>query len=177
MGFGLVAELRQGVVEAERVTPASRVALLAGRVLRDVLLMAVQIAVLLALATALGMRADPTGMLVGGVLALALGATGAAASYAIALIVRSEDTMAGLTNAVQMPIMLLSGILLPMTLGPVWLQNPSAVMPTRWVVDGVRVAFAGQVASTATVIGSVAPLALLVVALAWGAQTFRRANA
>ena len=36
-GFGLIAEWREGVVEAERVTPANRTALLFGRVLRDVL--------------------------------------------------------------------------------------------------------------------------------------------
>src|SRR6195952_5548965 len=41
-GFGLVSEWREGVIEAERVTPASRTALLLGRVLRDVSLLAVQ---------------------------------------------------------------------------------------------------------------------------------------
>lgn len=41
-GFGLLGEWRDGVIEAERVTPASRVALLCGRVLRDVLQLAVQ---------------------------------------------------------------------------------------------------------------------------------------
>ena len=34
-GFGLIAEWREGVVEAERVTPASRTALLVGRLMRD----------------------------------------------------------------------------------------------------------------------------------------------
>src|SRR4051794_26735730 len=40
-GFALIAEWREGVVEAERVTPASRTALLLGRVLRDVVLLIV----------------------------------------------------------------------------------------------------------------------------------------
>ena len=35
-GFGLIAELRAGVIERNRVTPVSRVALLLGRSLRDV---------------------------------------------------------------------------------------------------------------------------------------------
>lgn len=177
VGFGLVAELRQGVIEAERVTPASRTALLAGRVLRDVLLLVVQVGLLLGLASLLGMRADPLGALVGAALALALGATGAAASYAIALLVRSEDAMAGLTNSVQMPIMLLSGILLPMTLGPAWLRWLSAAMPTRWVVDGVREAFAGHVATPGVAIAGTIALVLLLGSLAWGSSTFRRANA
>src|SRR6476619_4729113 len=35
-GFGLIAELRAGVIERSRVTPVSRFALLIGRSLRDV---------------------------------------------------------------------------------------------------------------------------------------------
>src|SRR6195952_75876 len=41
-GFGLISEWREGVIEAERVTPASRTALLLGRILRDITLLAVQ---------------------------------------------------------------------------------------------------------------------------------------
>ena len=36
VGFGLIAELRAGVIERSRVTPVSRLALLLGRSLRDV---------------------------------------------------------------------------------------------------------------------------------------------
>ena len=35
-GFGLIAELRAGIIERSRVTPVSRLALLLGRSLRDV---------------------------------------------------------------------------------------------------------------------------------------------
>ena len=41
-GFGLIGEWREGVIEAERVTPASRTALLVGRLMRDVLQLFVQ---------------------------------------------------------------------------------------------------------------------------------------
>ena len=36
VGFGLIAELRYGVIERMRVTPMSRTAMLLGRSLRDV---------------------------------------------------------------------------------------------------------------------------------------------
>ena len=42
VGFGLIAEYRAGVIESQRVTPASRTALLLGRVLRDVVVLLVQ---------------------------------------------------------------------------------------------------------------------------------------
>ena len=38
VGFGLISELRQGVIERMRVTPVSRIALLLGRALRDVVI-------------------------------------------------------------------------------------------------------------------------------------------
>ena len=43
--------------------------------------------------------------------------------------------MAPVINMVMMPVLLLSGILLPMTLGPDWLQKASDFMPIRHVVD------------------------------------------
>jgi len=56
VGFGLIAEVRDGVIERIRVTPASRMALLAGRVLRDAVVLLVQSTVLLAAAYAFGTR-------------------------------------------------------------------------------------------------------------------------
>ena len=41
-GFGLLAELRAGVIERSRVTPVSRLALLLGRSLRDVVTLLMQ---------------------------------------------------------------------------------------------------------------------------------------
>ena len=41
-GFGLIAELRAGVIERSRVTPVSRLALLLGRSLRDIVSLLVQ---------------------------------------------------------------------------------------------------------------------------------------
>jgi ABC-2 type transport system permease protein len=60
VGFGLIADLRAGVIERLRVTPVSRLALLLGRALRDVLV--VQSAVMLLVAWPLGLRADLSGM-------------------------------------------------------------------------------------------------------------------
>ena len=53
-GFGLIAEWREGVVEAERVTPASRTALLVGRLARDLLQLLVQALILVGLGYLMG---------------------------------------------------------------------------------------------------------------------------
>jgi ABC-type Na+ transport system ATPase subunit NatA len=62
VGVRLIAEVRFGVVERMRVTPASRLALLAGRVMRDVLVLASQAVLLIAIATVFGLRAPLGGL-------------------------------------------------------------------------------------------------------------------
>ena len=176
-GFGLIAEWREGVVEAERVTPASRTALLFGRLMRDVLQLFVQALILVGLGYVMGMTAPLRGVVLGIALTLLTGAAGAAASNALALTAKSEEIMAPLTNMLMMPIMLLSGILLPMTLGPEWLRRVSDFMPFRYIVDAVRSSFAGTFVASSLLWGCVWAIALFAVALWWGTRVFRKENA
>jgi ABC-2 type transport system permease protein len=176
-GFSLIGEWREGVIEAERVTPASRTALLVGRLYRDLLQLLVQAMILIALGYALGMDASLPGLLLGVLLTLLIGAACAAASNALALTTKSEDVMAPVINVVMMPVLLLSGILLPMTIGPAWLERASAFMPIRHVVDAVRKSFAGDFASSSLLWGSLWAVVLFGLAVWWGTATFRRENA
>ncbi|MGW0038796.1 ABC transporter permease [Gordonia sp. NPDC003376] len=176
-GFSLIGEWREGVVEAERVTPASRTALLTGRLMRDVLQLFVQALILVLLGWAMGMRGSIVGVIVGVVITLIIGGACAASSNALALTTKSEDVMAPVINMVMMPVLLLSGILLPMTLGPEWLRHVSAIMPFRWVVDGVRDAFGGNVATMGVVWALVASLVLGFLGTWWGTAVFRKESA
>ena len=159
-GFGLIAEWREGVVEAERVTPASRTALLMGRLLRDLLQLLVQALILIGLGTAMGMRPSWGGVVAGVGITVLVGGACAAASNALALTTKSEDVMAPVINMVMMPVLLLSGIMLPMTLGPAWLERMSDFMPFRWIVDGVRSSFVGDFAASGVMWGTAWAFAL-----------------
>ncbi|MGY1624504.1 ABC transporter permease [Geodermatophilus sp. SYSU D00965] len=176
-GFGLIGEWREGVIEAERVTPASRTALLVGRLLRDLLQLFAQALILIALGYALGMDAPLQGIVLGTLLTLLIGGACAAASNALALTTKSEEVMAPVVNMVMMPVLLLSGILLPMTIGPAWLEEASDFMPIRHVVDAVRASFLGDFASSGLLWGGLWSLALFTLAVWWGTATFRRENA
>src|SRR3982751_2299211 len=125
VGFGLIAEWRAGVIESQRVTPASRTALLLGRVLRDVLVLLVQGTLLVLVSIPLGLRAPVLGVVLTLLVIALLGAAFSSVSYALALTLKSEDAFAPLLNAVVLPVLLLSGILLPMKLGPEWLRAGS----------------------------------------------------
>src|SRR3954471_12398901 len=72
-GFSLIGEWREGVIEAERVTPASRTALLVGRLYRDLLQLLVQALILIGLGYALGMDAPVGGIVIGTLLTLLIG--------------------------------------------------------------------------------------------------------
>jgi ABC-2 type transport system permease protein len=177
VGFGLVAEYRAGVIERMRVTPASRAALLLGRVLRDVVVLVVQATVLILVSVPFGLRAPVGGVLVALVLVAALGAAFSSLSYAAALLLKTEDALASVLNSLSIPVLLLSGILLPMTLAPGWLQAVSDVNPLKHVVDAVRSLFRGDVATSATGWGVASAVALVVVGLVVGTRTFRRESA
>lgn len=177
VGFGLIAEWRAGVVERMRVTPASRSALLVGRMLRDVVVLVVQGAILIGCAQFFGLDAPLDAILIGlGVVAL-LGASFSALSYGVALKLKSEDAFAPLLNGIIVPVLLLSGILLPMSLAPTWLQRVSEANPLRYVVDGIRAIFRGDAASTTTLWGVIVTLGLVAVGVAYGTWTFRRESA
>ncbi|WP_270887252.1 ABC transporter permease [Pedococcus sp. 5OH_020] len=176
-GFSLIGEWREGVIEAERVTPASRTALLVGRLVRDVLQLLVQALILVLLGYLMGMRGSALGITYGILLTLLVGGACAAASNALALTTKSEDVMAPVINMVMMPVLLLSGILLPMTIGPKWLLRVSDWMPFRWVVDAVRTAFSGDFAGSPMLWGTLWAAVLFAAAVWWGTATFRRENA
>ncbi len=174
VGFGLISEYRAGVIERQRVSPASRGALLAGRVLRDVVVLLVQAVLLTLVAIPFGLRAPVGGVVLAVIVVAGLGAAFSSLSYAAALRLKSEDALAPLFNGLAIPVLLLSGILLPMSLAPTWLRVVSDINPLKHVVDGVRVFFRGDITTSTGAWGLVATVGLVVVGVAFGTLTFRR---
>lgn len=173
-GFSIIVEKSTGVVERMRVTPVSRLALLLGRVLRDALLFVVQAVLLVLAALAMGLRAPLPGVLIGFVFVALLAVALASLSYALAMKVATPQEFGPVINAVVMPAMLLSGLMLPMTLGPAWLDITSHFTPLRYLVDAVRDAYVGSYATPHMLYGALVAVAFAVAATAVGARVFRR---
>ncbi|WP_431775857.1 ABC transporter permease [Streptomyces cucumeris] len=176
-GIGLVLEKRLAIVERMRVTPVSRLALLMGRVLKDVVQLLVQSLVLVAVAVVMGLRAPVLGVVIGFVFVAVLTVSLASLSYALAMRVATPQEFAPVINAVTMPAMLLSGVLLPMSLAPDWLDAVSHAVPFRYLVDGVRAAFAGEYGDGRIAVAALVATGLAVVAVTLGARLFRQAGA
>ncbi|HEX4475127.1 MAG TPA: ABC transporter permease [Polyangiaceae bacterium] len=174
VGFGLIGEIRFGVVDRMRVTPASRFALLFGRVLRDALMLVSQAILLTLVAAVFGLRVPIAGAVMTLFIIALLGVALSSLSYAAALSLKAEDALAQLLNTVSVPVLLLSGILLPMTLAPRWLYVLSRFDPFSYVVDGARAAFREDFSSGALAIGLVAAALLAVTGLVVATRTFHR---
>lgn len=173
VGFAIISEWREGVIDRMMVTPAARSTLILGRVLRDVVVLAVQALILIVAAVAFGLRVPVGAVVLALALVAMLGASFSALSYAVGLTLKSEDAFAPLINTLALPIMLLSGILLPMTLAPVWLQRLSDISPFKHMVDGLRAIFRGELFSFSAALGFGLSAALLVLSLWYGTRVFR----
>ncbi|QGV78491.1 ABC transporter permease [Streptomyces ficellus] len=176
-GFGIIIENEMGVVERMRVTPVSRLALLLGRVLRDTAVFIVQAVLLVLAAVVMGLRAPLAGILIGFAFAAALTVAMASLSYAIALKISKPQEFGPVINAVSMPAMLLSGLMLPMALAPFWLDVLSHLMPFRYMVDAVRAAYVGEYAGPTMLYGVLVSAGFAALAVTVGTRVFRRAGA
>jgi ABC-2 type transport system permease protein len=177
VGFGLVAELRHGVVERMRVTPMSRFAMLLGRSLRDVTILVAQGLLMIGLAIPFGLNLDPAGAAVTIALLALIGLVTAPLSYTAALVLKSEDALAPVVQGIALPLLLLSGILLPMALAPDWLRFIASLNPLTHAVDASRALFTGDWGNPEVAIGVSITTIFAALAIWVAARAFSRANA
>jgi ABC-2 type transport system permease protein len=177
VGFGLCDEMREGVVERMRVTPMSRVAMLLGRSLRDVVILEAQALILITLSVPFGLELNVGGVAVALALLALIGLMMSPVSYVLALVLQSEDALAPVVNGMTLPLLLLSGVMLPMSLAPDWLQKLADINPVYHAVAAIRALFNANYGDTEIVIGVVVLVALSVVTIWMGARAFSRAAA
>ncbi|MFI5266847.1 MAG: ABC transporter permease [Chloroflexota bacterium] len=177
VGFSLIAEVRYGVLERFRVTPVSRLALLLGRAMRDILTILVQAIILVLLSLPFGLSINAVGFLIMlGLLAL-IGLLFASISYAVALAVRSEDAYAPIVFTAALPLLLLSGVLLPLSLAPGWLRALAAVNPLSYAVDAARAIFNNRLSEGSVTQGVLIMAILALVASVIAARSFGKSVA
>jgi ABC-2 type transport system permease protein len=175
VGFGLCDEMREGVVERMIVTPMSRVAMLVGRSLRDVVLLLAQGLILVVLAIPFGLEIDLGGVAVAFLMLILIGIMMSPVSYALALVLKSEDALAPVVNGIALPLLLLSGVMLPMSLAPDWLQTVAKLNPLFHAVSAIRALFNASYGDGEILVGLVVLVVLSVLTITAGARSFGRA--
>jgi ABC-2 type transport system permease protein len=176
-GFGIIQELREGVIDRQRVTPARRLSLILGRTLSNMVTIGVQGAALVLVAIPFGLDPSWGGVAASIVLICVLAVGISAASYAMGLILKDEDSFAPFVQGVTLPLLLLSGVLLPLTLAPDWLRHVSQANPLAYSVDALRALFAGDLGGSDVVVGVAVTVALAALLSWWGTRRFQRTSA
>ena len=176
-GWSLIAELKAGVTERLRVTPVSRVALLLGRALASVVTLVLQAIAIIVVALPFGLHVRPLDVVAVLLLIGLIGLMMASASYAIALLIGNADTFGGIAFSITLPLLLLSGVLLPMSLAPTWLQTVAAFNPMSYAVDAARALFNSHPGDASVVKGFLVIGVLAAGSLAAAVRSFSRALA
>ncbi|MBB6170184.1 ABC-2 type transport system permease protein [Nocardiopsis mwathae] len=174
-GSNLQFDMHTGAHERTLVIPVRRAPLLIGRALKEMMPLTLQACVLIAIAVPFGFRPDPLGAVVGLLILAVFGVGFGSLSYALALAVKNQDWMFWtIQQAVLFPLMILSGMLLPLEEGPGWMQAVAAANPLSHIVAAERALFSG-VFDAHLLHGALAALAVMLVGLFAGIRAMRRA--
>ncbi len=176
-GFGLIDQLRSGFIERIRVTPVSRLAVVIGLVLRSPIVLLVQSVILVITALFFGLDIHPLGALILAILLTLIGITMASFSYVIALLVKEEGALAAITNFFTLPLMILSGIMLPVSFAPPLIQKIAKFDPFAYGVDAARALMNGSLSDPSIMPAFIIFIALGSLALALFIRVMREAVA
>ncbi len=147
-GSNLQMDLVSGAHERLLMTPLARPALFLGKSLKEFTPLIAQAVVMILVMLPFGFRPHPIGALLGllllGILGLGIGSL----SYALALAVRDQDWLFWTVHqTVLFPLMILSGMLLPLDSAPAWMRLLATANPLTHVVNAERDLFTGHLAT------------------------------
>jgi ABC-2 type transport system permease protein len=174
-GFGTIFDLQSGLIERFRVTPASRFAILIGPILSGLVMMTVFDAVVVTVGWGFGFGVHWLGLGVLAVLLWLLAAMMAAFSTATALVTKDISSFAAVINGINLPILLLAGVLLPISLGPLWLRVLAHLNPLYYLVVASRALAVGHLGNPAVWQAFAVLVPLCGLVLAWATRVFRQA--
>ena len=176
-GSGLMLEMQTGSHERMLVAPLSRSALLVGRSLKEIVVVAAQAVLVVAVVTPTSFDLHLDGVLVGLAVLAPFSVGIGALSHALALASRDQDWLFWTVQQTFLfPVLLTAGMLLPVEGGPGWLRTASALNPLTYVVDAERALFAGDVWSSTVLQGAAAALLVAAFGLWVGTRAMRASS-
>jgi ABC-2 type transport system permease protein len=173
-GFALIAAIRQGVIGRIRVTPLSRAGLLIGRELVFVALTGFQALIVAVVALIFGLRVPPADLLLALVLLAMMVLIGVSISFALAIFVPNQTALINLTNGVTEPLALLAGVLIPLSVAPLWVRDVALWNPFAWGARGMRALFEGHIGAQVVWEAGIILAGLATVAVVVSSRLFNR---
>ena len=174
-GMSIIEDIDRSIIDRYLTTPIHRSAIIAGLNLYELVALLIQATIIGGLAWLLGARFE--GGLLGYaalvVCAMLIGASVAALSDALALLLRQRESVIGINTLLTLPLTFLSAAFMPLGLAPDWIATAAKFNPVNWAIE------AGREALTASpdwglILPRIAGLAVLtLLTTAWATRTFR----
>jgi ABC-2 type transport system permease protein len=173
-GFALLSAMRQGVIGRFQVTPLSRSGLLLGRELTLVLTVGIQSVLITVLALIFGLRVRPANFVLALIVLAMMVLLGVSIAYALALAVPNESVLPTLMNGLAQPLSLLAGVLIPLSVAPVWVRDVALWNPFAWAANGMRALFLDHIGESVVWEAGAILAGLALVAVVLSARLFSR---
>jgi ABC-2 type transport system permease protein len=139
-GIQIIWDRDAGILTKLMSTPTPRAALVTGKAFAAAVRAMCQVAVVLVLATVLGVSFDWDPLRTpGAVLAVVLGSVFfSTLSVTIAGLVLTRDRLMGIGQAITIPLFFCSNALYPVALMPAWVRSLTVINPLSYEVDALR---------------------------------------
>ncbi|UJA19709.1 ABC transporter permease [Thermoleophilia bacterium SCSIO 60948] len=175
--LGLSDDLRKGLIDRFRSLPMSRAAVLAGRTLSDVLLNCVSLVIMFGVGLAVGFSfaSSVPEVILGLILMLMFGYAFSWVFAYVGLNASSPETANALGFIAIFPLTFASGIFVPTSSMPSWLEAFANVNPFTTVTDAARALFVGAPAGDDVWGAFVWTIGITVVFAALSISRYRRA--
>lgn len=136
-GMSYVIDMERGVMNRFLVSPVRRGALIGGELVYQAGMTLLQSLIILGLGYLAGARfvGGPASIVAFLVCAMLLGTAFASYSNALALVLRTQNSVIGAVNFVVLPLTFLSSTFMPVDLMPRWMQELVQYNPVNWAVE------------------------------------------
>jgi ABC-2 type transport system permease protein len=167
-GTSFIQDMDRGVMDRNLTSPVSRGALITGSLAYQSVTTVIQSLIVIGVALLSGARfsGGVPGVLVLVAFAVLLALIFAALSDAVALLVRQQEALIGVSQFLTMPLTFLASVLIASALMPDWVANVARFNPVDWAAVGSREALSA--APDWGLVGrDLGLLAVLMLIMAW----------
>jgi ABC-2 type transport system permease protein len=177
VGANLLYEFMTGSYERMVATPLSRSSLLIGRALKELAPLVVQAMLITSVAVIFGFRLHPLHAVVGLVILGVFGVGVGGLSYSLGIATRKREWMFwAVQQSLIFPLLILSGMMLPLEAGPGWMQVAARFNPLSYIVNAERALFSEGAFTGAVLVGALAAVVTLAIGLTVGVHQIRRST-
>ncbi len=167
-GTVYIDDMNRGVMDRLLASPVRRGAMMIGTLSYQALTTVVQTLIIFALSYLMGARfpGGAAGLLVTTGAAVLISIVVASLSNALALLLRQQEALIGISQFLVLPLQFLSSAIMVISLAPVWVQDAARYNPVDWAVVAAREALSAGT-DWGMVWSRLGLLAALAVLMAW----------